>query len=50
MLKVFISHATEDGEIADALAKTLRASFVRSIEITKMSEFDLGVNWRPTHR
>ena len=46
MLKVFISHATEDGEIADALAKTLRASFVRSIEITKMSEFDLGVNWR----
>jgi hypothetical protein len=27
MLKVFISHATEDGEIADALAKSLRASF-----------------------
>lgn len=46
MLKVFISHATEDGEIADALAKTLRASFFRSIEITKMSEIDLGVNWR----
>lgn len=45
-LKIFVSYASEDGKIADALAKSLRATFVNSLEITMMSEFPMGINWR----
>src|SRR5262249_41956448 len=45
-LNVFLSYASEDGEIADALARALRAAFVSDIEVTMMSEFPSGVNWR----
>lgn len=45
-LKIFVSYASEDGKIAEALAKALRATFVNSLEITMMSEFPMGINWR----
>jgi hypothetical protein len=45
-IKIFISYASDDERIADILAKTLRATFVNSIEITMMSEFPVGINWR----
>lgn len=45
-LKIFLSHASEDQGIADVLARTLSAAFVDAIEITMMSEFPSGLNWR----
>jgi hypothetical protein len=45
-LNVFLSYASEDEKISEALARTLRAAFVDAIEITMMSEFPSGLNWR----
>jgi hypothetical protein len=45
-INLFISYASEDQKIADVLAKTLRAAFFNDIEITMMSEFPSGLNWR----
>jgi TIR domain len=45
-IKIFISYASDDERIAEVLARTLRATFVNSIEITMMSDFPAGVNWR----
>src|ERR1700677_464789 len=45
-LKIFFSYASEDEHIADTLAKTLRLAFFYEIEITMMSEFSIGKNWR----
>jgi len=45
-LKIFISHASEDTNIVDAIARTFRSAFVDAIEITMMSEFPAGTNWR----
>jgi hypothetical protein len=45
-LKIFISHASEDNNLADVLAKTLRGTFANSIEIVMMSEFPMEMNWR----
>jgi hypothetical protein len=45
-LKIFISYTHEDSKIAETLAWTLRASFLESIEITMMNEFQAGTNWR----
>jgi hypothetical protein len=45
-LNVFLSYASEDGLIAEALARALRTSFVDNIDITMMSEFPSGTKWR----
>ena len=45
-LKVFISYASEDQSTADVLKLTLKAAFNENIEITMMSEFVTGLNWR----
>ncbi|QIG50574.1 hypothetical protein G5V57_24290 [Nordella sp. HKS 07] len=45
-LNIFFSYASEDETVADALATTLRQVFLHEIEITKMSEFPSGLNWR----
>ena len=45
-LNIFLSYASEDDKISEALARTLRAAFVDAIEITMMSEFPSGLNWR----
>jgi hypothetical protein len=47
-IKLFISHAREDLNIVDAIAQTLRAAYLNDIEITMMSEFPAGSNWRKT--
>jgi len=45
-LNVFMSFASEDAGIANAIAATLRKAFPRDVEITTMNEFPLGENWR----
>lgn len=45
-LKIFFSYASEDQQIADVLATTLRTAFATGIEVTMMSEFPSGINWR----
>ena len=45
-LKIFLSYTKEDSKIAEALAWTLRKSFLESVEITMMEEFQSGMNWR----
>ena len=45
-LNVFLSYASEDSSIADALAKALRAAFVDHIDLSMMSEFPSGTKWR----
>lgn len=45
-LNVFLSYASEDNKIAEALARTFRAAFVNAIDITMMGEFPGGLNWR----
>lgn len=44
-LNLFLSYASEDQSIADAVANTLRAAFHDAIELTMMSEFQVGLNW-----
>jgi TIR domain len=45
-LKLFFSYASEDQQIADALSTTLRTAFATGIEVTMMSEFPPGINYR----
>jgi hypothetical protein len=45
-MKIFISYATEDQKIADVLKLSLKAAFRNDIDITMMSEFATGLNWR----
>lgn len=45
-LNVFLSYASEDDSIADALAKALRAAFVDRVDLSMMSEFPSGTKWR----
>ena len=45
-LNIFFSYASEDEKIADALARRFRVAFVEGIQITMMSEFPNGLNWR----
>lgn len=45
-MKIFISYATEDQKIADVLKLSLKAAFRDDIDITMMSEFATGLNWR----
>jgi hypothetical protein len=45
-LNVFLSYASEDDSIADALARALRAAFVDQIDLSMMSEFPSGTKWR----
>jgi hypothetical protein len=45
-LNVFLSYASEDGLIAEALAKALRAAFVDRVDLSMMSEFPSGTKWR----
>jgi hypothetical protein len=45
-LKIFLSYTKDDSRIADAIAWTLRKSFLESIEITMMEGFQSGTNWR----
>src|SRR5262249_24135380 len=46
LLRIFQSYASEDEQLADALAKTLRQAFFREIEISMMNEFSIGKKWR----
>ena len=45
-LKVFISYASEDQSIAGVVKLALKAAFDDDIELTMMSEFVTGLNWR----
>src|SRR4051794_18575633 len=45
-LNVFLSYASEDDSIADALARALRAAFVDRIDLSMMGEFPSGTKWR----
>ena len=45
-MKIFISYASEDQTIADVLKLSLKAAFRDDIDITMMSEFATGLNWR----
>jgi hypothetical protein len=45
-MKIFISYATEDQKIADVLKLSLKAAFRDDIDITMMSDFATGLNWR----
>jgi hypothetical protein len=45
-LKAFLSYASEDKQIADALAHCLAASFGSRIDLRRMSTFPIGSNWR----
>jgi hypothetical protein len=45
-MKIFISYASEDQRIADVLKLSLKAAFRDDIDITMMSEFATGLNWR----
>jgi hypothetical protein len=45
-LNVFLSYASEDGSIADALARALRGAFIDQIDLSMMSEFPSGTKWR----
>ena len=45
-MKLFISYASEDQQIADVLKLTLKAAFRDDIYIIMMSEFATGLNWK----
>ena len=45
-INIFLSYAHEDQEIADAISGALRSAFYDTFDITLMSEFPLGLNWR----
>src|ERR1700709_898346 len=45
-INVFPSYAHEDQGIADAVASALRRAFFETLDITMMSEFPAGLNWR----
>jgi len=45
-INVFLSYAHEDQGIADAVASALRRAFFETLDITMMSEFPAGLNWR----
>jgi hypothetical protein len=45
-INIFLSYAHEDQAIADAIAVTLRRAFFDTFDITLMSEFPIGLNWR----
>jgi hypothetical protein len=45
-INIFLSYAHEDQDIADAISSTLRSAFYDTFDITLMSEFQLGLNWR----
>jgi hypothetical protein len=45
-LEIFISYASEDQKLVDAVVGTLNGSFQRSINISYMSEFQLGTAFR----
>jgi hypothetical protein len=45
-INVFLSYASEDQAIADAVAGILRKAFYDTFDITMMSEFPVGLNWR----
>jgi hypothetical protein len=45
-LNVFLSYASEDTDIAEALTNTLREAFVNNVDISTMSEFKSGLNWK----
>ncbi|WP_029586689.1 toll/interleukin-1 receptor domain-containing protein [Bradyrhizobium sp. URHD0069] len=45
-INIFLSYAHEDQAIADTIASTLRKAFYDTFDITMMSEFPVGLNWR----
>jgi hypothetical protein len=45
-LKFFLSYASEDQQICDAIANCLSAAFGERIELARMSNFQMGRNWR----
>jgi TIR domain len=45
-INIFLSYAHEDQAIADAVATMLRSAFYETLDITMMSEFPAGLNWR----
>jgi hypothetical protein len=45
-MKLFISYASEDQQIADVLKLTLKAAFRDEIYIIMLSEFATGLNWK----
>jgi hypothetical protein len=45
-LKIFLSYASEDQNIANALKLALKTAFSNDIDIAMMSEFITGQNWR----
>ena len=45
-LNVFLSYASEDSSIADALARALRTAFFDRLDLSMMSEFPSGTKWR----
>jgi hypothetical protein len=46
LLKIFISYATEDLRIAEAVRLRLGSAFLSAVNIISMSQFQLGINWR----
>ena len=45
-INIFLSYASEDQMIADAIAGMIRKGFYDKFDITMMSEFPVGLNWR----
>jgi hypothetical protein len=45
-INIFLSYASEDQVIADAVADMIRKGFYDKFDITMMSEFPVGINWR----
>jgi len=45
-INIFLSYAHEDQAIADAIATMLRGACYETLDITMMSEFPVGLNWR----
>jgi hypothetical protein len=45
-INIFLSYASEDQTIADAIADMIRKGFYDKFAITMMSEFPAGINWR----
>jgi hypothetical protein len=45
-LKIFISYATEDQNIADVLKLAIKTAFVDNVSIVMMSDFTTGLSWK----
>jgi hypothetical protein len=45
-LRIFISHASEDQPIADVIRQTVTTAFLDEIDISLISQFSSGANWR----